>query len=193
MIQPAFTWRPDKDTSLTLLGQFQRDVNGVATQFLPAQGTIWPNINGTLPMSTFLGDPNDNSYTRSQFWAGYQFEHRFNDAISFHQNLRYASVDTNLAAVIASSLQANQAVVNRITYSVPESAYNWTLDNNALFKFSTGPLRHNALVGFDYVYSAGSTKQGIGTAPALNMYQPVYWQTITQPSITTVTGQKQNQ
>jgi iron complex outermembrane receptor protein len=193
MIQPAFTWRPDKDTSLTLLGQFQRDVNGVATQFLPAQGTIWPNPNGTLPMSTFLGDPNDNSYTRSQFWAGYQFEHRFSDAITFHQNLRYASVDTNLAAVIASSLQANQAVVNRIAYSVPESAYNWTLDNNALFKFSTGPLKHNALVGFDYVYSAGSTKQGIGAAPALNMYQPVYWQTITQPSITTVTGQKQNQ
>jgi iron complex outermembrane receptor protein len=193
MIQPAFTWRPDKDTSLTLLGQFQRDVNGVATQFLPAQGTIWPNINGTLPMSTFLGDPNDNSYTRSQFWAGYQFEHRFSDAITFHQNLRYASVDTNLAAVIASSLQANQAVVNRISYSVPESAYNWTLDNNALFKFSTGPLRHTALAGFDYVYSAGSTKQGIGAAPALNMYQPNYWQTITQPSITTVTGQKQNQ
>ena len=120
MIQPALTWKPGKDTTLTILGQFQRDVNGVATQFLPAQGSLWYNPNGMLPASAFLGDPNDNSFTRSQFWLGYQLEHRFNDAITVRQNLRYASVNTNLAAVIATSLQPNQAVVNRVAYSVPE-------------------------------------------------------------------------
>ena len=193
MIQPALTWKPGKDTTFTILGQFQRDANGVATQFLPAQGSLWYNPNGMLPSSAFLGDPNDNSYQRNQFWLGYQLEHRFNDAITVRQNLRYASVDTNLAAVIATSLQPNQAVVNRVAYSVPESAQNWTLDNEALFKFNTGPLRHTALLGFDYVWSGGQTKQGIGAAPTLNMYQPVYWQQITQPTITVSTGQKQNQ
>ena len=76
---------------------------------------------------------------------------------------------------------------------MPESAQNWTLDNQALFKFNTGPLRHTALAGFDYVWSGGQTKQGIGAAPALNMFQPVYWQQINQPTITVSTGQKQNQ
>ena len=193
MIQPALTWKPGKDTTFTVLGQFQRDVNGVATQFLPAQGSLWYNPNGMLPASAFLGDPNDNSFTRSQFWLGYQLEHRFNDAITVRQNLRYASVNTNLAAVIATSLQPNQAVVNRVAYSVPELAQNWTLDNQALFKFNTGPLRHNVLAGFDYVWSGGQTKQGIGAAPSLNMFQPVYWQQINQPTVTVSTGQKQNQ
>lgn len=193
MVQPALTWKPDSDTTLTLLGQFQRDVNGVATQFLPATGTIWPNSNGTLPTSAFLGDPNDNSFQRSQWWLGYQLEHRFSDSFIARQNLRYASVDTNLAAVIASGLAANQRTVSRITYSVPESAQNWTLDNQAQLKFATGPLKHTALLGFDYVWSGGQTRQGIGTAPALDIFNPVYWQPIKQPSITTISGQRQNQ
>jgi iron complex outermembrane recepter protein len=193
MIQPAFTWRPDIDTTLTVLGQFQRDVNGVATQFLPAQGSLLPNPNGTLPMSAFLGDPNDNSYQRTQFWAGYLFEHHVNDAITLRQKLRYASVDTNLGAVIASSLQANLTTVNRVAYSVPESAQNVTIENEAQVKFVTGPLIHTALFGFDYMYAGSQTKQGIGPAPPLNMFQPVYWQPITTPTITTSTAQRQNQ
>jgi len=193
MIQPALTWKPDSDTTLTLLAQYQRDVNGVATQFLPAQGSLWYNPNGALPSNTFLGDPNDNSYQRNQFWIGYQFEHRFNDVLTARQNLRYASVDTNLAAVIATGLQADQRTVNRVAYSVPESAQNWTLDNQAQLKFDTGPLKHTALLGFDYVYSGSQTKQGIGAAPSLDMYNPVYWQPITQPTITVNNAQKQNQ
>ena len=41
--------------------------------------------------------------------------------------------------------------------------------------------------------SGGQTKQGIGAAPSLNMFQPVYRQQINQPTITVSTGQKQNQ
>jgi len=193
MIQPAFAWHPDADTSFTILGQFQRDVNGVATQFLPTQGTILPNVNGQLPSSTFVGDPNYNSFLRSQGWIGYQFEHRFSDAFTVRQNLRYAALDTNLSAVIGTSLAANQYTLSRVAYSVPESAQNVTLDNEAVAKFSTGPLSHTLLFGFDYMYAGSQSKTGIGTAPSINMFAPVYWQTITPPTITTSTAQGQNQ
>ncbi len=55
MIAPAFTWRPDDDTSLTFLSQFQQDDSGVEIQFLPAQGTLLSNPNGTVPVGRFLG------------------------------------------------------------------------------------------------------------------------------------------
>ena len=193
MIQPAITWQPSSDTTLTVLGQFQRDVNGVATQFLPAQGTLMPNPFGTLPMSAFVGDPNYNSFQRTQFWAGYMLEHRFNEAITVRQNLRYASVDTNLAAVIGVGLQANLRTLNRVAYSVPEAAQDLTLDNQAQVKFATGPVSHTALFGLDYVSAASQSKQGIGAAPSLDMFNPFYGQPITPPAITVSTGQNQNQ
>ena len=194
MIQPALTWKPGKDTTLDhprpvpTRRERRRDAVPAGARLALVQSE-----RHAAGERFFFGDPNDNSFTRSQFWLGYQLEHRFNDAITVRQNLRYASVNTNLAAVIATSLQPNQAVVNRVAYSVPELAQNWTLDNQALFKFNTGPLRHNVLAGFDYVWSGGQTKQGIGAAPSLNMFQPVYWQQINQPTVTVSTGQKQNQ
>src|SRR5205807_10347997 len=100
-------WRPDSNTNLTVLGSFQNDWAGFGNQFLPAQGTLLSNPNGMLPMNAFVGDPNYNSFTRTQYWVGYQFEHRFNDAITVRQNLRYASVDSRTEAYIGAGLQPN--------------------------------------------------------------------------------------
>src|SRR5262245_6979215 len=149
MIAPAFTWQPSADTKLTVLGQYQRDWGGVEIQFLPAQGTLLPNPNGAIPVGTFIGEPAYNSFQRNQFWVGYLLEHHFNDAITARQSLRYAGIDTNLAAVIGLGLQANLQTLNRATYNVPEAAQAFTLDNNVLAKLDTGPLRHEVLAGFD--------------------------------------------
>ena len=194
MIQPAFTWRPDEDTTLTLLGLFQRDVFGLGTQFLPAQGTVLPNPFGTLPMSAFVGEPNYNIFGRSQWWAGYQFEHRVNDAITLRQNLRYAAVDINMESLGGAGLQDNLFTLNRLAYHVIEAAQNIAIDNQAQVKFSTGPLSHDALLGFDYVHSGIQTQQGVGAAPPLqNIFSPAYGQAVTPPDITVSTAQRQNQ
>lgn len=194
MIQPAFTWRPDSNTSLTVLGSFQNDWGGFGNQFLPAQGTLLFNPNGMLPMSAFVGDPNYNSFTRTQYWVGYQFEHRFNDAITVRQNLRYASVDSGTEAYIGTGLQPNLTTLNRIAYLVPQAAQNVTMDNQAQVKFTTGPLSHTMLAGFDYVHSGVQTQTGIGPAPPLqNMFNPVFGQPVTVPNITISTSQRQNQ
>ena len=123
-----------------------------------------------------LGDPNDNSFTRSQFWLGYQLEHRFNDAITVRQNLRYASVDTNLAAVIATSLQPNQAIVNRVAYSVPEFGAELDARQPGAVQVQHRAAAHTALLGFDYVWSGGQTKQGIGAAPEPQHVPAGLWQ-----------------
>ncbi len=193
MIAPAITWQPSSDTKLTVLGQYQRDSGGVDIQFLPSQGTLLPNPNGTIPVGTFVGEQAYNSFQRNQFWAGYLFEHRFNDAIKVNQNLRYAALDTNLAAVIGTGLQANLQTLNRATYNVPEAAQAFTVDNNLLATFNTGPVRHEALLGFDYRYAASQMQQGIGAATTLNVFNPVYGRPVTPPTITTSTNQGQNQ
>ncbi len=52
-IQPAITFRPDSDTSVTVIGHFQRDRSGQVSQFFPYAGTLYPNVNGkTIPRDT---------------------------------------------------------------------------------------------------------------------------------------------
>jgi iron complex outermembrane receptor protein len=193
MVAPAFTWQPSSDTKLTVLGQYQRDWSGVEIQFLPAQGTLLFNPNGTIPVGRFVGEPNDNNFDRTQYWAGYLFEHRFNPAIKVQQSLRYAAVDTNLAAVIGTGLQANLFTLNRATYNVPEAAQSFTLDNQLQASFDTGPLRHTGILGFDYRYAGSQMKQGVGAAPSLNIFAPVYGQQITPPTFSVISSQSQNQ
>ncbi len=193
MIAPAFTWRPDDDTSLTFLSQFQRDDSGVEIQFLPAQGTLLSNPNGTVPVGRFLGEPGFDGYRRTQYWLGYQFEHRFNDNVTVRQNFRYANLNTDLFAVIGVGLQSDIKTLNRLGYYVAERAQNITLDNQAELHFRTGPLAHTALVGVDYRWVTSRFEMGTGPAPTLNIFDPVYGAPITPPTATTRTGQVQNQ
>ncbi|MDH7794849.1 MULTISPECIES: TonB-dependent siderophore receptor [unclassified Beijerinckia] len=194
VISPSFTWKPNADTTLTVLGSFQRDDTGVEIQFLPAYGTLYPNPYGKIPINKFVGDSNFDHYGRTQYWAGYQLEHRVNDALTLRQNLRYASLDTNIKAVIGQGgLAANMYTLNRFAFRVPEKATAFTLDNQAEARFNTGPLTHTALFGLDYRHSTGSFKQYFGPAPSINIFNTVYSQPITLPPLTTFTEQVQDQ
>lgn len=42
-VAPAFTWRPDADTSLTVLANYQNDPSAGYYNFIPAVGTVLPN------------------------------------------------------------------------------------------------------------------------------------------------------
>jgi len=194
VIAPSFTWRPNGDTKLTVLGSFQRDDTGVEIQFLPARGTLLPNPNGVVPINKFVGEPGFDNYRRTQYWAGYQFEHRFNEAFSVRQNLRYASVDTNIKAVIGQGgLAADLRTLNRFAFMVPEKADAFTVDNQAEARFSTGPLSHTLLFGLDYRHATSTFKQYFGPAPSIDLFNTVYGSAITPPPLTTSTSQKQDQ
>jgi len=194
VISPSFTWRPNADTTLTVLGSFQRDDTGVAIQFLPARGTLYPNPYGKIPIDKFVGEPNFDHYGRTQYWAGYQLEHRVNDALTLRQNLRYAAIDTNIKAVIGQAgLAANMYTLNRFAFRVPEKADAFTVDNQAEAHFNTGPLAHTALFGLDYRPPTSIFKQYFGPAPSINIFNTVYGQPVTPPPLTTYTGQVQDQ
>ncbi len=192
-IAPSFTWRPTIDTTFTVLGSFQKDDGGDAIQFLPAQGTLRPNPNGTVPIDKFVGEPGFNQFTRTQYWAGYQFEHRANDTWTFRQNLRYASIDTQVKAVIGAGLAADLQTLNRAAFVVPEKADAFTMDNQAEARFNTGALSHTALFGLDYRHSTSEFSQYLGGAPSINLFNTFYGAAINTPPLTSHSGQKQDQ
>ena len=89
-VAPALTWDIKPDTKLTILGRYQHDTGHLGFP-LPAEGTVFPNPNGEIPISLFVGEPsNPNPVSEVNKQVGYQLSHRFNDSFSFYQNVRVA-------------------------------------------------------------------------------------------------------
>lgn len=167
MIQPAVTWKPDEDTTLTVTGQALKDKSG---------GTIML----FTPTNILLGDPNFNQSTQEQQSIGYEFEHRFDDTWTIRQNARYGHVDFTLDNLFLSGIGA--AGLSRIARHFDESMDMFTIDNQVQADFETGALSHQALLGLDYSWSDSDVRRFQGAAPSLNPYAPVYGVTVPMPT-----------
>ncbi|SAK97266.1 TonB-dependent siderophore receptor [Caballeronia pedi] len=192
-ISPSATFRFDRDTELTLLANYQHDPRAGYFGFLPAQGTVLYNPAGKIPTSFFDGDPDFDRFDRTQYQFGYAFSHRFDDVWTFRQNARYMHMDVDYESVYSNGLQADGHTLNRRAIHTVEHSDSLTLDNQAEAKFGTGPLRHTVLFGFDYQRFAENQAQGTGSAPTLDFLNPVYYQAFTQPALSQLTHQVQNQ
>lgn len=139
-LAPAFTWKPDEDTKLTVLGEYSKArTGGTAFFYQPVYGEV-TDIYG--------GDPDWNDFDQSQGRIGYEFEHRLNDVVTLRQNLRYSEVDADLQY---SGLSGIPAVRDWGHYK--EDLKNLAIDTMAQFEFDTGAVSHTAIAGIDYGWS----------------------------------------
>lgn len=181
VLSPSLTWRPTTNTSWTILGTYQKDRTGTTNGFLPRVGTLVPSASGYISRSRFVGDPNTDTYQTETGALSSLFEHSFNDAVKFTQNLRYAHVEGIYRSAYANVFSTDpfldpaQRTVNRYTSSQEASKDNFTIDNNIQVKALTGALAHKMLFGVDYrdVKVRSSAGSGFDATP-FDLYAPVY-------------------
>ncbi len=187
-LAPSLTFRPTVDTNITLLGTWRKDRGGSVQQFLPHEGTLFPNsITGRrVSKSTFIGEPGDYNDTDQQS-ISLLVDHKFTPWLSLHHASRYthteniynthytAPITADIAALINSVFPVlNPADVPFVdpTRSNIARVYMWrktetdvfNSDTNLTAKFYSGPISHKITAGFDYMnYETG----GRGTAPFL--------------------------
>ncbi|MBP0492696.1 TonB-dependent siderophore receptor [Roseomonas sp. SG15] len=172
-VAPALTFRPDANTSFTVLGYYQQDsTNG--NQFLPFNGTAGLTPFGRISRNRFTGEPDFDKFARTQAGIGYEFSHRFNNVFSFQQNARYSHTDIAWNQVYGGGLQADQRTLNRFAYRADIDVSTFQLDNQLRADFTTGPLTHTVLGGFDYSYVAYRNGQAFALANGLDVFAPVY-------------------
>lgn len=188
-IAPSLTWNIDDDTKFTLLTQFTRDDTGVTSQFYPIQGTKIDMPFGKISHHKNLGDPDYDFYDRTYYALGYAFEHRLNDVWQFKQNLRYTKSDLSFQTVTVNSYNTeyagytvdDQGNVGRGTTNVDEDISQFAVDNNFQADFATGDIRHTLLLGLDHQRSNTNYTSIFGTAPDINVNNPIYGQPISRP------------
>lgn len=173
-IAPAVTLRPTENTSWTILGNFQRDPNVGLYNFVPGQGTLLPNINGSIPTNFYSGDPSFNKNARTQSSITSLFEHRFNENIAIRQNVRYLDTTGTLNQVLPLDISADQTTLYRYAQGTREHIGALTTDTQAEFTFDTGPFRHKVLAGLDTQDTRFSQRLAQQFAPDLTIFAPAY-------------------
>ena len=175
-IAPAVTWKPDENTTLTVLAKYQRDPDVGYYNFVPAVGSVLFNPAGQISSHTNVGDPEFDHHSRTQLSVGYEFEHRFNPTWTFRQNTHYTYVKDDLANVFPYGYASgSNTTLNRYTFFNKESAKVFSIDNQAQAKLNTGPVSHTMLFGFDFQRVLYGEDVGAAfNASSLNVFDPVY-------------------
>lgn len=181
-IAPALTWRPGKDTTLTLLTHYSEEDTG-DFQWMPASGTLLPNPNGKIPRNRNAGEPGFDHHVRSEHAFGWLLEHRASDALILRQNARYGESVVDRAVVFGTALQADQRTLNRSAFENDKNVRVWTIDNQAQLEFSTGALHHTLLAGLDYQRLDEHNLSTFGAAPSLDIFNPVYGAPVPRPPV----------
>lgn len=178
-IAPEFTFR-GTDTTLTVQAYYQYEPDGGYYNGLPALGTLIPYVGGKIPSSFNPGEPSFDAFEREQFSAAYFLEHRFDDAFTVRQSLRYTHLDSLFQAVSPVSYSpANSSILTRRATRSDESFDAITVDNQVEAKVSTGPVRHTVLAGLDYYYRDADRQLAnavaLNASYNINFNNPVYW------------------
>ena len=177
-INPALTWKPNMDTTLTLLASVaQTRTNGL--NFLPYEGTVTSAPYGKISTSLFTSEPALDQFRRDQQMIGYQFETALSDSVTFRQNARIAHVNVNITQIYGVGYSGASSAANLARFAFWDSAdaQQMNLDNQLEWKVNTGPLSHTLLAGADVKYYSIDDYGAFAGAPNLNLVNPVYTMT----------------
>jgi iron complex outermembrane receptor protein len=181
-IAPAFTWRPNVDTSITVLAQYLRERDVPDNRFLPAEGTLLPNRNGKISPSLFTGEPGYDKFHIDQWAVAYLFEHRISDVWQVRQSMRYREMKVDYKTVYGTGLVSldptdpnYQRRLSRAVFTTDETLRAFTTDNQVQGDFVTDAVKHTVLAGLDYQHNVfGQRASNGGSVAPLDMFNPIY-------------------
>lgn len=188
---PSFTWQPNSNTKLTAYAQYLDVDAGSAWHSYPVAGTLLPNPNGDIPVSTLIGEPDFNRYEQEQWMVGYTGEYHFNEQWKIEQQGRYAKSDLDYGVIWGSWAQKNTddptspenfRYLSRTPLSSLEKVTSTNFDTRIIGNIKTGAIKHTLLFGADYQKTEiDVTARYDGLLDDLDLFNPSYGATVIQP------------
>lgn len=188
-IAPAFTWKPNDNTSLTILANHLDFKHGGSEQSLPISGTLRLNpVGGRLPRHFFLGEPGWNEEHIRNTSVGYIFDHAFSESLRIQSTTRYIDTESDYKTTGASQSGSllNNRIYRRGAQLREQESNSFLTDNRVEAKFDTWGFKHTLLGGIDYSTYERDERRRVGTAPNLDIFNPVYGGPIVLPLLPNV-------
>lgn len=180
-IAPSFTWKPNDQTSLTILTHYQSD-KLTPNSFLPVAGLSYDASLGSLPDSFIFSQSDFNKFDTENGAVGYEFEHAFTDALTFRQKLRYAAQKTDYQHLYYNGM-ASATEMAYVAFTVDEFATIFNVDNQLQYDANFSGVENTLLVGADYTRHQVDGENGYGGNYLISVTNPNYNFTVTDPAI----------
>lgn len=142
-IAPTVGWALNGQTSIRLEGEYLYDKSPI-DRGIVAVG----NGPAPIPVSRFLGDPSRRGVI-NQGKATLTFLHQFNDSFRWRTAFRAAAASERYSSLESNFLDETTGLLNLARYEIPQSVQSHYLQNELHGVFSTGSIKHKALVGLE--------------------------------------------
>ncbi|SQB63779.1 ferrichrome-iron TonB-dependent receptor [Citrobacter koseri] len=193
-IAPAITWYPNDQTRFTLLTSYQKDPDAGYRNFPPAYGTVTSANGKYIPLDFNVSDPDYDQSWREQTMVGYEFEHQFNDMMTFRQNARYASIKQKYRYLVYFNSKPESTLLSRRAQHEERTTNEFGIDNQLEAQFATAQMNHTLLGGLDY--KSSNDKQllmrGSGSQYDMDWTHPVYGVNVDESTFSPASHEQQN-
>ncbi|RUR84722.1 TonB-dependent siderophore receptor [Chlorogloeopsis fritschii PCC 9212] len=168
-LAPKFKFALGANTNLTIDGSWLQETR-TADDGTVAIG----NRPADLPRERFLGEPfQDVEINVTNF--SYLFDHKFNDQWSIRNAFRAQFVNLERYYPLRDSLDEETGELSRLKYFSQRRDNAYSVQTDVLGKFSTGSIKHQLLLGFDYTKNTEDGTFGdFEPYPSINIFNPVY-------------------
>jgi iron complex outermembrane receptor protein len=182
LVAPSLTWKPTVDTTITVLGRYQRDRTGTISTFLPSAATLFAAPGKRLPFSRYLGEPDFEKYDSETLAVSLLAEQRIGQHVTLRSNSRYTDATLDYQSIYPDSysnpaqpfIDPAQRRLNRYIWAIYPDMRVFTTDNHAQFDVATGPLTHRILAGVDYARFKQESSFRSGLTTSIDAYEPAY-------------------
>lgn len=184
-LAPSVTWRPDEDTELTVLANYQKNDGSPLLQFASIYGTLLPATgfgNGDyLPNSVFVGEPGFDRFDSEQRAVTAMFKHRFNPVWSLNATARYLEGEAEYQHAwwafdnTGTGRYNPDGTINRTFYRAQNRVKTWAVDTYATAEYALGGFDMRTIAGISYTRGYHDSDTGYGTQIApIDPFNPSY-------------------
>lgn len=177
---PVLSWQANDRTRLVLEAEALEDERVFDRGLVAVNGNV-----GALPITRFLGEPNDGRIRNDNYSASGRLEHDVSDDWTLRGGLL-----SKTGSMYGYTTEANalNAVTGILTRRRALRDFNWnshTMQLEALGHLDAGRMKHTVLAGVEYERARGTEHLYRSTAGSINIYNPVYGQSSVNPAILT--------
>lgn len=167
VLAPVFDFQLSDKTTLTVRGQYMKD---------DTDGGVGTYVDNGRPTSMRISDPDYDYQRQTEYQFGYELVHRYSDALTLSQHLRYSDLDMKVRYLDNAGLRPGTRILERSAWSVGSKVESLVVDNRVLLNFQTGGIDNQLLAGFDYQRVNWNNRIGLLTSgvPPLDLDNPQY-------------------
>lgn len=163
-LAPSLKLQLDGDSHLILLADYLRDRSG---------SSRWTAVRADGGLThTLVGDPGTDRQRGEQWSLGWMLDQRLDATWRLQQDFRHAALRSDYS--VLNPVSVSGSVLARSSARYQTQLTSTQLDTRLQGRWQQGEVDHTLLVGLDLMQMHQDEQRYRGTAPALDLAQPIY-------------------